>query len=294
MATAKARTGVQVRKAHPHVGAEVSGVDLRRPLDDQTFAAVRQAFLDHSVLIFRDQDIDDEQQIAFSERFGALEPISFSVAAQHPFVYALSNVGDDGRVVEADSERHTFLVGNSRWHTDSSFKAVPAKASLLSAREVPTRAAADTLFASMRVAYEALPEPEKRRLAGLKGRHSYGYTLTHFGKHRKAGVKDEEMSTVPPVEHPLVRTHPDTGKKTLFVSGHIESIVGMPVDEGRALIEELIAWCTRPECVYTHKWRCHDLVMWDNRCALHRATVIPTDEPRVMHRTTIAGEGPVA
>jgi alpha-ketoglutarate-dependent 2,4-dichlorophenoxyacetate dioxygenase len=269
--------GLEIRKVHPHIGAEVLGVDLRVSLGDDVFERIRDAFIEHSVLVFRDQDIDDEQQVAFSARFGELERTSFTVASDNPYIYKLSNIDRDGNVLPPDDAKRTFLVVNSRWHTDSSFRAIPATASALSAREVPATESGDTEFASMRVAWETLPE-EKR------------YTLGHFENH---GVKQSEIDTVPPVEHPLVRGDHPSGTKSLFVSGHIERVVGMDAEAGRALKHELLDWCTRPEFVYRHRWRRHDLVMWDNRCALHRATNIPVHERRIMHRTTVAGAGPV-
>ena len=135
-----------------------------------------------------------------------------------------------------------------------------------------------------------MPPVKKRAIEGLVGMHDYAYSLSLFGD---SGVSQEEKDGVPPAAHPLVRTHAPTGAKSLYVSGHIERVIGMPVEEGRALVAELIDWCTRPEYVYRHVWRQYDLVMWDNRCALHRATVIPEKERRIMHRTTIAGEGAV-
>lgn len=287
--TTREQTVLEIRPVHPHIGAEVTGVDLREPIDRPTLDALKAAFHEHSVLVFRDQDITDDQQVAFSRRFGELERTSFSIAAPNPYVYYLSNVDDEGRVLAPDTKRRNFLEVNARWHTDSSFREIPALASILSGREVP-ESEGDTCFASMRIGYATLPEEKKAAIDGLVGRHHYAYSLSLFGD---SGVSQEERDEVPPVAHPLVRTHAPTGEKSLYVSGHIESIVGMPVEEGRALVDELIDWCTRPEYVYRHRWRRFDLVMWDNRCALHRATVIPTQARRIMHRTTIAGEGPV-
>jgi alpha-ketoglutarate-dependent 2,4-dichlorophenoxyacetate dioxygenase len=283
------RTNLDVRPLHPLFGAVISGLDLREPLDDDTFAAVLDAFNSYSILVFRGQELTDEQHIAFSKRFGELEKTSFAIASTNPFIYRLSNVDDDGNVLEPDSTKRAFLEVNGRWHTDSSFREIPALGSLLSAKEVPSRDG-DTNFASMRVAYEALSESRKQSLEGVRAKHHYAYSLSLFGG---AGASQEEKDALPPVEHPLVRTHLPTGKKSLYVSGHIESIVGMPVEEGRLLAKELIDWCTRSEYVYTHKWQRHDLVMWDNRCALHRATAVPAKDKRIMHRTTIAGQGPV-
>jgi alpha-ketoglutarate-dependent taurine dioxygenase len=143
----------------------------------------------------------------------------------------------------------------------------------------------------MRVGWETLPEDKRAAIEGLTALHSYAYTLSHFGEH---GVKKNELDELPSAEHPLVRSDHPSGRKTLFVSGHIERVVGMAADAGRALKHELMDWCTRPGYVYRHRWRRHDLVMWDNRCVLHRATNIPARERRLMHRTTIAGVGPVS
>ncbi len=290
MSAATATQGkLVVRPLHPLFGAEISGLDLREPLDDDTFAGVLDAFNTYSILVFRGQDLTDEQHIAFSRRFGELEKTSFTIASTNPYIYRLANVDDDGNVLEPDAIKRTFLEVNGRWHTDSSFREIPALGSLLSAKEVPSRDG-DTHFASMRVAYEALSEGRKQSLEGIRAKHHYAYSLSLFGE---GGVSQEEKDALPPVEHPLVRTHQPTGKKSLYVSGHIESIVGIPVEEGRLFAEELINWCTRPEYIYTHRWQRHDLVMWDNRCALHRASAVPAKEKRIMHRATIAGQGPV-
>jgi alpha-ketoglutarate-dependent taurine dioxygenase len=287
----QARTGPEIRKLHPHIGAEVFGVDLKTPLGDDVFERIRDAFHEHSVLVFRDQDINDEQQVEFSARFGELERTSFAVASDNPYIYKLSNVDADGNVLPPDNNKRTFLVVNQRWHTDSSFRAIPATASALSAREVPESEPGDTEYASMRVGWETLPGDKRAAIEGLTAIHSYAYTLSHFANH---GVKPSEMEGLPPVEHPMVRTDHPSGKRSLFVSGHIESVVGMDAHAGSALKHELLDWCTRPERVYRHQWRRHDLVMWDNRCALHRATNIPVRERRIMHRTTVAGVGPVS
>jgi alpha-ketoglutarate-dependent 2,4-dichlorophenoxyacetate dioxygenase len=282
--------GLQVRKLHPHVGAEVCGVDLRQPLRDEVFEAIQDAFHQHSILVFRDQDISDDQQVAFSERFGELERTTFKIAADNPFVYQLSNIDEQGAVLPENDTKRTFLEVNGRWHTDSSFRETPALASALSGRAVPLKEGGDTEFASMRVGYQTLPAAKRAALDGLRARHSYAYTLSLFGL--KHGVKSDELQAVPPAEHPLVRSDHPSGEKNLYVSGHINCILGMDEDDGLKLKQELIDWCTRAEFVYRHQWRQYDLVMWDNRCALHRATNIPATEPRLMHRTTVAGVGP--
>ncbi len=280
---------LEIRPLHPLFGAEIVGLDLREPLDEATFAAVRDAFNNYSVVLFRRQGITDDQHVAFSRRFGELEETGFAIAAPNPYIYRLANVDDDDNVLAMDAIKRTFLEVNARWHTDSSFRAIPAMASILSAKEVPEDEG-ETYFASMRVAYEAMPEGRRKSLVNIRAVHSYAYSIGLFGD---VGVSREEVDAVPPVEHPIVRTHVPTGKKSLYVSGHIDNIVGMPVEEGRLLAKELIDWCTRPEYVYTHRWQQNDLIMWDNRCVLHRAARVPLKHKRIMHRTTIAGEGPV-
>ena len=280
------------RSLHPKFAAEVFGVHINQPLDDETFAAVEQAFLTYGVLVFRGQDITDEQQLVFTHRFGELQPAEFSSATSksNPHVYAFSNLNEDGKVMLRSSERMSMLSVNERWHTDNSFWAVPPSASILSARRIPS-AGGDTFYASMTVAYDELPTDSKIALADLKVVHDYRHTI---GFVDNRGVREEELATLPPAVHPLVRTHPQTGAKSLYVSsGRMREIVGMPAEKGRALAEDLVAWTTRPAFIYRHQWRRYDAVMWDNRCMLHRAQGFSEEEPRVMHRTTGAGEGPV-
>ena len=291
MVTRTARDStLTIRPMHPHIGAEIIGLDLNGAITEDAVAAVRAAFDQHSVLIFRDQDIDDDVQVAFSRRIGELERTSFTVGADNPFVYKLSNVDGQGKVLKVFADKRNFLAVTKRWHTDSSYRPIPAMASILSAREIPRYESADTEFASMRVGYAPLPAARRRQIEGLVAVHDFGYSDRMFGS---TGVTQAEYDALPPVKHPMLRIHPGTGEPSLYVSGHIERIVGLPVEQGRALAEELVGWCTRPEYVFRHEWRRHDLVMWDNRCALHRATRIPETEPRLMHRTTVAGSGPV-
>ena len=282
-------TGLKGTPVHPHIGAEVTGVDLRRELDDETFGAIRDAFHRYSVLIFPGQPINDEQQVRFSQRFGDLETTDFKGAATQRYVYKIANINPRGEILSADAKQRTFLTVNSRWHTDSSFKPIPAKASILSGRQIPANERADTEFASMRVGYQTLPAERREALRGLIGVHHYAYSASRTGD---TGLTQSDFDALPPAPHPVLRQHEGSGEPTLFVSGHIASIEGMPVDEGRRLAEELVAWCTREAYVYKHRWRQDDVVMWDNRCALHRAAHIPVSEVRVAHRTTVAGDGP--
>jgi len=281
------------RKLHPLFGVEVVGVDVKTA-DAATFEAIVAAFNEHSVLLFRGQSLTDEEQIAFSRRFGPLETTIRSIASQAgtpSHIANLSNVDADDRLIPADDKRNVYNAGNQMWHTDSSFKKVPATASLLSGREVPAEGG-ETQFASMRVAYERLPADLQRFLEGKVAVHSFVYSR---GLVADDLMPPDHAAQVPPVRQALVRANPVNGRKAFYVGSHACEIVGMPTVEARALLRELREAATRTELVYTHRWRVGDLVMWDNRCMLHRGR--PWDGSRyrrVMHRTTVAGEGPTA
>jgi alpha-ketoglutarate-dependent 2,4-dichlorophenoxyacetate dioxygenase len=282
---------LETRRLHARVGVEVLGVDVTK-VSEAVFAEIVEAFDEHSVLLFRDQRLSDEEQIAFSRRFGPLETTIRSINTQArtlPEIANLANVDAEDRLIPSGDKRNIFNAGNQMWHTDSSFKRVPALASLLSAREVPPEGG-ETEFASMRVAYEGLPEATQRLLEGKVAIHSFVYSR---GLVSDGLLEPDHAAQVPPVPQLLVRANPRHGRKAYYVASHACEIVGMATDEARALLRELLERATRPEMVYTHRWRTGDLVMWDNRCVLHRGR--PWDESkyrRVMHRTTVAGEGP--
>jgi alpha-ketoglutarate-dependent 2,4-dichlorophenoxyacetate dioxygenase len=284
---------LRTRALHPLFGVEIEAVDVRR-IDDETFRRIVDALNEHSVLLFRRQPLDDEEQVAFSRRFGPLETTIRTIASQTrglPEISNLANVDAQGRLIPAGDRRNLFNAGNQMWHSDSSFKRVPAMASLLSAREVPPEGG-ETEFASMRVAYERLFEGARRRLEGKVAVHSFAYSRGLIGDDL---LPPEHAAQVPPVLQALVRTNPANGRKAFYVGSHACEIVGMPTDAARALLRELLEAATRPGLVYTHRWDPGDLVMWDNRAILHRGR--PWDESRfrrVMHRTTVAGDGPTA
>jgi alpha-ketoglutarate-dependent 2,4-dichlorophenoxyacetate dioxygenase len=284
---------LETRPLHPLLGVEIVGVDVRRA-DVGVFARIAAAFEEHSVLLFRGQTLNDEAQIAFSQRFGPLETTIRTVvshARYRPEISNLANVDGDDRLIPRGDRRNLFNAGNQMWHTDSSFKRVPAHASLLSGREVPPEGG-ETEFASMRVAYDRLPEEIRRTLEGRVAIHSFEYSRGLVGE---GLLSPEDAAQVPPVPQALVRANPVNGRKAFFVASHACEIVGMPTGQARALIRDLLERATAPDRVYTHRWRPGDLVMWDNRCVLHRGR--PWDESRyrrVMHRTTVAGEGPTA
>jgi alpha-ketoglutarate-dependent 2,4-dichlorophenoxyacetate dioxygenase len=279
------------RTLHPLFGAEIVGVDVKT-VDDPTFRAVVAAFNEYSVLLFRGQSLTDEQQIAFSRRFGPLETTIRSIATRGgtpDHIANLSNVDADDRLIPAGDRRNIYNAGNQMWHSDSSFKRVPALASLLSGHEVPPAGGA-TQFASMRVAYARLPADLQRFLEDKVAIHSFAYSR---GLVDDGLLPPEHAAQVPPVRQALVRVNPVNGRKAFYVGSHACEIVGMPTAEARTLLRELRLVATRSELVYTHRWQVGDLVMWDNRCMLHRGR--PWDESRyrrVMHRTTVAGDGP--
>ena len=282
-----------LRALHPLFGVEIVGMDVRR-VDGDAFKEVVDALNDYSVLLFRRQTLTDEEQIGFSRRFGPLETTIRSIVSQDktlPEIANLSNIDAEDRLIPRGDRRNIFNAGNQMWHSDSSFKRVPAMASLLSGREVPPEGG-ETQFASMRVAYERLPGKTQRFLEGKVAIHSFTYSRGLIGD---GLFETDQTSQVPPVRQALVRTNSANGRKAFYVGSHACEIIGMPTAEARALIRELIAAATQPERVYTHVWRPGDLVMWDNRCMLHRGR--PWDESkyrRVMHRTTVGGDGPTA
>ena len=282
-----------MRKLHPRFGVEILDVDVTR-VDDASFRDIVAAFEEHSLLLFRGQSLTDESQIAFSRRFGPLETTIRSIASRTGtpvHIANLSNVDAEDRLIPAGDKRNIYNAGNQMWHTDSSFKKVPAHASLLSAREVPP-AGGETQFASMRVGYESLPADRQRFLEDKVAIHSFVYSR---GLVDDGLMPPDHGAQVPPVRQALVRANPVNGRKAFYVGSHACEIVGMPTAEARALLRELRETATRPELVYTHRWQVGDLLMWDNRCMLHRGR--PWDESRyrrVMHRTTVAGAGPTA
>ena len=281
---------IAIRPLHPIFAAEIRGVDLREPLSQEVFAQVEAAFNEYAVLVFPEQPLSDEQQMEFSRRFGPLET-NPSYAGNKLRLRAeiadISNIDTEGNIQPLDSPRRYFSLGNQLWHTDSSFKHVPARCSLLSAREIPPTGG-ETEFADLRAAYEALPEERKSLLAGLVVEHSIYRSRSQIGF---AGFAREIHTDLPPVRQVLVRRHPGSGRMTLYLAAHASHVVGWPVEEGRKLVEDLIAFATEPQFVYSHRWRVGDLVMWDDRCTMHRGR--PYDEVkyrRDMHRTTVSDE----
>ena len=274
---------------------EIKNIDLSQSLDNVTFEEIRQAVLSYAVVVIRGQSINDEQQISFSERFGELEKslVKIDGEIKFPQIYITTNVGKDDKILPHNHASAKYHRGNSLWHSDSSFKPIPANISILSGREVPPFGG-ETEFADVRYAYDSWPGSisgvEKCELDDLICEHS----IT-FSRQLVVGdiFSEEDKKSIKPVRQALIRKHPETGRKALYVGSHCHFIEGWEYPRSRALIAELTSWMTRPEFVYAHKWRPLDLVMWDNRSVVHRGNPWPDEDyRRVMHRTTVAGNGP--
>jgi alpha-ketoglutarate-dependent 2,4-dichlorophenoxyacetate dioxygenase len=293
-----------IRQLHPLFAAEIRGVDLSRDVDRKMQHAIDHAMNDYAVCVIPEQSLDDERQVAFSRLYGPLENASavkhqrkagvIGPRVQLPEIFDVSNLDENGAILPAADARWQYRQANELWHTDSSFRQKSASWSLLHARVVPP-SGGDTYFADTRAAYDALPQAMKQKLDGLVAEHSIWHSRGQRGGYVPT---DEERAARPPAHHPLVRRHPGSGRNALFIASHASHIVGWPLDEGRALLDELLAFATQPRFVYGHKWRIGDLVIWDNRCTMHRASPFESnDYKREMRRTTIVdtrGDVPVA
>ncbi len=278
--------------SRPFFAAQVSGIDITKSLTSDQASAIEKGMDQYAVLVFHDQQFDDETQLAFSRNFGSLEEASGDLnwgkarRIASPLVNDISNLSNDNEVLARDNRRRLFSLGNRLWHSDSSFKEIPAKYSLLSARLIPS-AGGDTEFADMRVAYDTLDAETKTEIQGLVCEHSQLYSRAQLGF---ADFTDEDRTRFKPVLQRLVRVHPSTGRKSLYLASHAGTIVGWPVPEARALLRDLIEHATQRQFVYAHAWKQWDLVMWDNRATMHRARPFDPKEVRDMHRTTVGCE----
>ena len=285
---------LSIRQIHPVFVGEVSGIDLTRALSREEVAAIESGMDRYAVLVFHDQKITDEQQMAFSRNFGALEEARGGNITRpedrrlQVGMGDVSNLGKDGRPLARDSRQRAFNIGNMLWHSDSSFRPVPAKYSLLSARVV-NLTGGNTEFADMRAAYDTLDPDTKALIEDLICEHSLTYSRGLLGMH---DFSEEERAMFRPVRQRLVRTHAVSGRKSLYLSSHAGAIVGVPMAEARILLLDLNEHATQPAFVYAHRWRPWDLVMWDNRQMMHRVRRYDDSQPRDMRRTTIAGEVP--
>ncbi len=279
----------EVRAFDAPVGAEIVGIDLSHPLNDTDFARVHRAHLDHHVVVFRDQHITPEQHVAFSRRFGNLQihVLKQFLLKDHPEILIVSNIVENGQPIGLGD-------AGQYWHSDLSYKELPSLGSLLHAQELPSEGG-DTLFANQHLAFDTLPAELRNAIAGKRAEHSY---LAKYAELQKKApwrpkLTEAQIAEVKTVVHPVVRVHPETGKRGLFVSEHFTTrILDIPEDESNALLAELFEHSTRDELVYRHQWQSHDLVFWDNRSVVHLAAGCPDHLRRKLFRTTVEGDAP--
>jgi alpha-ketoglutarate-dependent 2,4-dichlorophenoxyacetate dioxygenase len=280
---------ITVTPTHPEFVAEIVGIDLSRPLAAADRTAIESAINRYAVVVFHDQKLSDDQQIAFARNFGPIH--SSAQKARHKSIKHrlpsneiadISNLDGDSNVLDKNAKRRLDWLANRLWHTDASFREVPGALSLLYAHVIPDDGG-DTEFADMRAAYDALPEATKHEIGDLVAEHSIWHSRGQLDVTR---YTPEELDSLPPVHQRVVRTHPGSGRKTLYVASHASHIVGMPVPDGRLLLLDLIEHATRPQFVHAHKWREGDLVIWDNRCTMHRARPFDTTKVRDLRRVT--------
>ena len=287
---------VSIRPLHPVFVGEVIGIDCRSPLRQEEVAGIEAGMNQYAVLVFREQNITDEEQIAFTRHFGELESYSAPGHIRRrgeqrlgPGIADFSNLDKDGRIMSAEDRVWFFKLGDRLWHSDSSFRPIPAKYSILSGRLIPSWGA-NTEFADMRAAYDALDARSKAEIEDLVCEHSLIYSREAIGF---TDLTSEETTAFRPVHQPLVRTHPASGRKSLFLAAHAGSIVGWTIPEARMFLRDLTEHATQREFVYSHTWRPYDLVMWDNRSTMHRARRFDRNEVRDVRRTTLAGDAPL-
>ena len=274
---------------HPEFGARISGVDLCRRLDEPSFALIDDAINRYSMLLFEDQCMNDEAHLDFTRRFGPLEEdhVSYYSRGEVTYIGRVGNIDDQGNKVSARQIKAS--TGNEMWHSDSSFREIPAMYSMLCAYEVPDEAG-ETEFASARAAYQRLDQSTRRQIENLVGIHDYIFSRTKVGED---AVTQNQRTYMHPVRQRLVRQNPVTGERNIFIGSHVKEIEGMPPAKARPLIDRLIAEVTRPESVYRHRWRVGDFVIWDNRCILHRGCGYDAERyRRRMHQTRVRGRCP--
>ena len=285
---------ITVTPRHPALGAEIRGIDMRRPMDPETFKAVHDAWMKHLVVVFPDQPVTDQEHVAFTRHFG--EPEVFHQTSLHlrsdrvREIFLVSNVDEDGRLMTPAEPSQKQLSSSRQWHTDSSYRTTPSVGSLLHGIEI-SRTGGITQFINMYMVYDELPDGLRREVEGRKARHDFGMLHKLVGN---PPPTKEEAAAMPPAWHPLVRRHPVTGRKSLYISSiYNDAIEGLEEGASRRLIEELSDFAAQPKYMYRHEWEPHDVLMWDNRCTVHAVTPHDPKERRVMHRTTIVGSEPV-
>jgi len=286
--TADLRLPFAVRPLSPRLGAELSGVTLADDMSDDVFRAIYAAFLRYQVLLFPPQDVPPGRQVAFARRFGEVQihVMNQYHADGYPELYRLSNLDENGK-----PNGHHPDKGTLEWHTDGSWSRVTGQATIIYCEVMP-EIGGETHFCDMYEAYERLDAAWKKRIAGMRAVHNLDFSRTR--RHGEDPMTDEQRLAKPPVDQPIVRTHPETGRKCIYLGDHAEYIVGMSYAEGRALIEELNKLAVHPDLTYEHHWTPRELILWDNRCVMHRATAYdPATQGRVIRRCTVLGEVPV-
>ena len=284
---------LSARPLHPLFAAELSGIELSRPLDEAAIQDFRRAMDRHAVGVIRNaRPLSDEAHVAFSRRLGPLLPMKMLTMVGKsksrfgfPELIDIGNIDAEGRILPEDDRRRAYNRGNLLWHTDASYGQVRGFYSLLSAHVIPPGGAAPTEFADMRAAYDSLPSSQKTFLQDLIVEHSVWHSRALGGMQ---DVSEREKAARPPARHRLIHLHPSSGRKVLYLASHASHVIGMPLEEGRGLLRELIAHATQPQFVYRHEWRVGDLVIWDNLATMHRGTPFDdTRHPRDMRRTTV-------
>ena len=285
---------ITVTPRHPALGAEIRGIDMRRPMDPETFKAVHDAWMKHLVVVFPDQPVTDQEHVAFTRHFG--EPEIFHQTSLHlrsdrvREIFLVSNVDENDRLMTPAEPSQKQLSSSRQWHTDSSYRTTPSVGSLLHGIEI-SRTGGITQFINMYMVYDELPDGLRREVEGRKARHDFGMLHKLVGN---PPPTKEEAAAMPPAWHPMVRRHPVTGRKSLYISSiYNDAIEGLEEGASRRLIEELSDFAAQPKYMYRHEWEPHDVLMWDNRCTVHAVTPHDPKERRVMHRTTIVGSEPV-
>jgi alpha-ketoglutarate-dependent taurine dioxygenase len=290
--TATATSRLAVRKLGSALGAEVRGVDMRRPLDAQTFGELHDIWMEHLVLVFPEQRVTDAEHVAFTRNFGEPEIFHQKIIRSERVkeIFRVSNVDENGVLMPPDHPVAQQVALAQSWHTDSSYRSIPCTGALLHGVEV-SRTGGETQFTNMYLAYEALPELLKRQIEGRKAKHDFAFLQTQA---KLKPLTEEERAAMPAIWQPMVRKHPVTGRKSLYISPlYNDEVEGMSPEESVKLIAELTRIAEEPRFVYAHRWEPDDVLLWDNRCTMHQVTPFDPRERRVMHRTTIVGTEPV-
>ena len=278
----------KIEPLHRDFGARLTGVDLIGAIDDATAAAIHDAIDAYSFVVFPDQPFDDARQLAFTQRLGPAEPSHVALGEEGRIEYfgTIGNVQADGTALGADHRKTRFLTGNNLWHTDASFKPAPAMLSIMCAYETPSEGG-ETLFVSTRAAYDRLTAAEQQDLDPKIGIHDYVFSRSKVGAD---AVSPALAKSLPPVRQKLVRRNPGNGRKNLFIGSHVRAVEGLAEPESRALLDRLVDHATTPDAILAHAWRPGDLVVWDNRCLLHRGAGYDADKHRrLMRQTRVSG-----